>query len=138
MSFSLKITNGDLDLSSNTMGVVQGVDKLTQDLSLWLREQYGIDRFHPDYGSALDGFIGGTISIATQHEIQVEVLRILSIYQQVQTIALQKNPSKFALDEILSTVTSVDCQAGYDSVYVTVRFVTALGTPGQVSGRIAV
>jgi phage baseplate assembly protein W len=138
MSFSLRLVNGDLDLSSNTMGVVRGVEKLTQDLSLWLREQYGIDRFHPDYGSALDSFIGQSINIATQHEIQVEVLRVLSLYQQIQTISLQKNPNKFTLDEILYSVTSVDCQAGYDNVYVTVRFVTALGTPGQVSGRITV
>jgi len=118
------------------MGTVQGVDKLTQDLSVWLREQYGVDRFHPDYGSTLDSYIGDVMDDVLIHDIQVETLRILTNYQNIQSVSLQKAPSKYTLDELLDSVESVDCVAGYDSVYVTVRFSTALGTPGQVSGKV--
>ena len=136
MSFSLKLLNGDLDLSSNKMGTVQGVAKLTQDLSVWLREEYGIDRFHPDYGSALDTYIGEPLDEVLEHDIQVEILRVLGNYQQIQSVSFQKSPSKYTLDELLDQVVSVECTANYDSVYVTVNFTTAQGTPGQVAGRI--
>lgn len=138
MSYSLKITNGDLDNSTSTMGTISGIDKLTQDLSLWIRERYGIDRFHPDYGSIAESYIGNEINDLNIHELEAEVYRILNIYQQIQLISVQANPGKFTLDELLNTVESVDATPSYDRIYIVVKFTTASGLSGVVTGETTV
>jgi phage baseplate assembly protein W len=137
VSYSFRILNGDLDLSSNTFGVCTGIEKLTQDLSLWIKEEYGIDRFHPDYGSTTESFIGDIASELNQHELEVEVVRVLNIYQQIQLLDVQKNPGKFTLDELLNTIESVNCTVNYDSIDIKVVFTTASGLVGTVSGGVS-
>lgn len=138
MSFSLRITNGDLDASTNVLGVVFGVEKLTQDLSLWLRERFGLDRFHPNYGSTLDNYIGNVIDNISQHELEVETTRVLSLYQQIQYVALQRDPGKYSLDELLNKVDEIKCQLSYDTVNINVKFTTAQGTPGVVNQIVGI
>lgn len=138
MSYSLKITpDGDLDADTGVFGRVLGVDKLTQDLSLWLREPYGTDRFHSLYGSVLDQYIGSIINKLSEHEIKAEVVRVVNAYQQIQLSALKVNPSKYDLDELLDTVESIAVKLSYDAVYVDVKFRTALGSLGQVTGGVS-
>jgi phage baseplate assembly protein W len=136
MSYSLKITDGDLDASSGTMQRVTGLDKLVQDLSLWLREPYGIDRFHTLYGSVLDQYIGSVIDASSDHEIKSEVIRVINAFQQIQLIGLKKNPSKYTLDELLDSIQSVSVKLDYDRVYIDVRFLTASQQVGQVIGDV--
>lgn len=138
MSYSLKIVDGDLDGSTGTFQRVSGIDKLTQDLSLWLREPYSTDRFHPLYGSILDQYIGSVISSLSEHEIRVEALRVLNAYQQIQLASLKLNPSKYTLDELLDSVESVRINLSYDTVFVDVRFRTASQLIGQVIGSVSV
>lgn len=137
MSFSLKLTDdGDLDISSHSFGIVMGVEKLKQDLSGWLREEYGLDRFHPSYGSTLQNFIGEVIDDLTMHEIESEVQRVLSVYQQNQIIALQKNPGAYKMDELLDSVVSVNSKLNYDTVYVDIVFTTGSGTVAAITEGI--
>ncbi len=138
MSYSLKITDGDLDMSTGVLKRVGGLDKLTQDLSLWLREPYGTDRFHPLYGSVLDQYIGSIINDLSEHHIKTEVVRVLNAYQQIQYESMRANPSKYTLDELLDTVDSVEVKVSYDSVYVDVRFTTASRKAGRVTGEVSV
>jgi hypothetical protein len=53
VSYSLAIVDGDLALQGDRLDLVFGVDKLKQDLNCWLKERYGGDRFHTNYGSIL-------------------------------------------------------------------------------------
>ena len=137
MSYSLKISNGDLVAGTGVLMQVRGIEKLTQDLSLWLREPYSIDRFHPSYGSVLDRYIGSIISQLSEHEIRAEAIRVLSAYQQIQLAAVKANPSKYTADELLNTVNDVRISSSYDSVYVSVHFSTATGQSGQVQGNVS-
>lgn len=133
MSYSLALENGDLHATGSRLDIVQGSAKLSQDVDLWLREDYGINRFHPQFGSILDNFIGGVVSPNTNVEVQSEVLRVLQNYQNIQLSRFQANPQKFSPDELLNDVSGVNTQIAYDKVVVTVNFTTAAGTAAQTS-----
>lgn len=133
MSYSLALENGDLHATGSRLDIVQGSAKLAQDVDLWLREDYGINRFHPQYGSILDNFIGSVVSPNTNTEVQSEVLRVLQNYQNIQLSRFQANPQKFSASELLDDVSGVTTQVAYDKVVVTVNFTTAAGAAVQSS-----
>ena len=133
MSFSLSIVDGDLDLRGSSIAIVHGAEKLKQDVSIWLRERYGSDRFHTNYGSVLDSFIGSVISDYTKSEVQSEVLRVLQNYQSVQLRRLKENPQLLSAAEIMASIDSIDVTINYDMVNVVIRFTTASNTSGSLS-----
>jgi len=134
MSLSLKVVNGDLSVTAGKFDTVQGSDKLMQDLTLWLTERYRDDRFHPTYGSILDGYIGGVINAnETIVRVQSETLRVLSNYQQIQMARFRENPSKFQPSELLQSVNGVDVSLSYDKVIVLIRITTAARTTTSIS-----
>jgi phage baseplate assembly protein W len=137
MSYSLKIVNGDLSVTGTTMDIVQGIDKLTQDLSLWLREAYGIDRFHSSFGSILDNFIGKVMSASTEVEVQAEILRTMQNYQTIQLVAFKNNPSKFSPAELLQQILGVNVTISYDQVDAAVNFMTAQGVADTTTVTVA-
>lgn len=128
MSFSLALANGDLVTSGSLFSTVTGGAKLRQEIDTWLREIYRVDRFHPEYGSVLQNFIGSVISDRMSHDIEVEVHRVLSNLQKLQVKRMQQYPLKYTPDEILRTVNSVKSKALFDSIYVNVVFESASGT----------
>lgn len=125
MSFSLALKNGDLVQQGSSFGVVYGVDKLVQDLTLWLTERYGGDIMHPEVGSVLDSWIGTIISSSTKADIHGEVLRVLQNYQHLQMIELKKFPQKFSMSEILYGIDDIQVSADYDTVSVVISVSTA-------------
>lgn len=131
MTFSLALKNGDLVLSGSNLAIVSGSDKLQQDMTCWLEERLGVDRFHPRYGSILPNFIGGIVNLSTQAAVQGEVDRVLGNYQAVQQQAFKNNPQLFSLVELLSGLTGIDVGINYDTVSVAVSVTT--GTNSFVS-----
>jgi phage baseplate assembly protein W len=125
MSFSLALEDGDLVRKGASFGIVYGVEKLTQDLRLWLTESYGGDMMHPELGSMLDSWIGGIISPSTKSEVQAEVLRVLQNYQAVQLRGIRTVPQKYSMSEILYSVNDVKVVLNYDTVAVTISVSTA-------------
>lgn len=125
MSFSLAIKDGDLAMLGSSLQVVSGTPKLEQDLSIWLRERYKSDRFHRNYGSVLDAFIGSIISRSTQSEVRSEVLRVLSNYQALQYRRVKETPQLLSPEEILLEVLEVTTNVSYDTVSVAIRIRTA-------------
>jgi hypothetical protein len=123
MSWSLKISAGDIDLlsSSSGMAIVTGKEKTFQDLKLWLSEAMGSDPMHPEYGSLLDGgrlpngtiiesFIGSD-SLSTSR-VEQEVVRIIEAFirQQNERISLDmSNLGKTTVSdsEIIDSIGSI-------------------------------
>lgn len=128
MTFSLALVNGDLVQQGSTLQIVSGSAKLQQDMSLWLTERLGVDRFHPNYGSVLPNFIGGVIGQGTQAAVQSEVDRVLGNYQAVQMQSFNSSPQLFSFDELLSDITNIAVGVNYDTVSVGVSVVTGSGT----------
>jgi hypothetical protein len=121
MSFSLQVANGDLVQQGSQLAIVYGSNKLQQDMTLWLAERYGIDRFHPFYGSNFENYIGGIVSYSTQSIVYNETMRVLDNYQKVQFAAFKANPSLFSLSEILWSINAVNVSITYDTVNVSVN-----------------
>jgi len=138
VSFSLAIADGDILLKGSQMGIVTGVDKIYQDLSIWLRERFRCDRFHLTYGSILDNFIGGIITQSSGAEVRSEVMRVLQNYQSLQAKIVRTNPSLLSADEILLTVDDIQVRTTFDTVSVLIRFTTAKGTAGQTAVGVGV
>lgn len=139
MSYSLALdANGDLRQTGSELGVVSGVEKLKQDLDIWFRERYTIDRFHPAYGSTLDNHVGSYVSKLATVQIQQEVYRVLANYQKVQKAAFDKAPYKFPLDELLARINNVSVNQSLDSIFVTVSFTTASGTNGVITPGVSI
>ena len=138
MTFSLALANGDLVQQGSSLAIVSGIDKLEQDMSLWLTERLGVDRFHPRYGSVLPNFIGGVIDLTTQSRVQGDVDRVLGNYQAIQNLALQNNPQIFSFEELLNALTAVDVGITYDTVSVAVSVTTGSGATATTSTSTSV
>ncbi|AVO24995.1 baseplate protein [Rhodococcus phage Finch] len=138
MSFSLGIKDGDIELRGSSIAIVHGVDKLKQDVSIWLRERYRSDRFHSDYGSVLDNWIGQVIDRGTEAMVQAEVLRVLQNYQTRQYRMLQETPERLSMDEVLVSIQEIQTKIRYDAVIVNIRFVTGSKKIDQLSVGLGV
>lgn len=133
MTFSLQVANGDLVQQGSQLGIVHGVDKLKQDLTLWLTERYGIDRFHPGLGSNFQNYIGGIIGYHTQAMVRQEAERVLDNYQKVQWRSLRETPQLFSLAELLMNINAVDVTVTFDAVNVGISVSNAVQQPLNLS-----
>lgn len=120
MTYSLMIKNGDLSVLGSQCQIVYGQSKLEQDLTLWLTQRIGSSRFHPDFGSALQSFIGSLIGPATQANCYNEILRVLTNYQAMIYSLFTANPSVFSLSELPYSIDSVNVGVSYDTVKATI------------------
>lgn len=125
MSFSLALDSKDIQIKGSVLGIVYDTSKLEQDLQTWLKERYGCDRFHTNYGSILDNFIGSAINDQSAYQVEAEVTRVLLNYQALQRRKLVEQPQSLSAAEILYSVDSVDAKTFYDTVYVSIRVRTA-------------
>ena len=133
MSFSLQIANGDLVTSGSQLSIVAGADKLKQDMTMRLAERYGVDRFHPAYGSNLENYIGGVIGYGTQSMVYSEVMRVLTNYQKVQFQSFKQTPSLYSLAELLWSINNVNVGVTYDQVSVSVDVSNGQRQPTNVT-----
>ena len=128
MSSSFRIADGDLVLSGSQLAIVSGQAKLSQDVQLWIKEIFGQDRFHPTFGSTLEGFVGQIINGETAFYVENEIRRVLQNYQAVQLRGLALNPEIYSDDELLDTINSIVVTISYDQVAVAVSLTTVSGT----------
>ncbi len=133
MSYSLAVSNGDLVRQGNSLAIVYGVNKLKQDLCLWVTERYGIDRFHPTMGSVLPDYIGSLITDNTRVAVQSEVYRILQNYQNIQLQALKSTPQKYSYSELLYSIDAINVAISYDTVAATVAVRNADSIPAMIA-----
>ncbi|ACH62136.1 hypothetical protein MYRNA_135 [Mycobacterium phage Myrna] len=132
MSFSLALADGDLVQKGDQLDLVFGVDKLNQDVYLWLMERYGGDRFHVTMGSILQEFIGGIVSGSTRAEVESEVLRVLQNYQAVQLRGIKENPQLYSTSELLVSIDDIQARMNYDTVNVTARLRNGSGNTATI------
>lgn len=121
MSYSLAIADGDLVQQGSQLGLVFGINKLKQDVDMWLMERYGGDRFHVSMGSILEQFIGSIASKASLAEVHAEVFRVLQNYQTYQLRRFKENPELFSASELLVSVDNITTALSYDTITVTVK-----------------
>lgn len=133
MTFSLAIANGDLVTNGSQLAIVYGTDKLKQDLTLWLAERFGIDRFHPAMGSNFQNYIGGVISQNTRAMIYSEAMRVLDNYQKIQYQKLREAPSLFSQTELLWSINEINVGVGFDAVGVGINVSNGVQEPMAIA-----
>jgi len=155
MTWSFQIKNGDLNFAGpGGFAIVTGTQKLIQDLRNWLLEPRGSDPFHSEYGSTLDGgtlgdgsmvppSIGGMFTGEDLLNIEVEIRRILTLYQQQQASRIKtenirySGKNTYSRGEILHTVQDVDIRQSGDTAIVRISLITASGDSIQFSQPLA-
>lgn len=133
MSYTLKLESGDLARDGSTLAVVHGLDKLKQELQLWVLERYGTDRFHPEMGSILQDMIGEPIGSLTLNRINNELARVMDNYQRVQFKALKENPQLYSLSELLWQIDDISASLSYDTVNAIVRVTSAASQSSTIN-----
>lgn len=121
MTYSLRLSNGDLAVVGSACAIVYGKAKLQQDITLWMLSRYGSISAHPTFGSALQNFIGGIIGPATQANCYNEILRVLNNYQTMIYQLFSANPSLYSIEEIPASIDSINVALSFDSVYATIQ-----------------
>jgi hypothetical protein len=82
---TLALVNGDLAIGTNGAYLLySGASRIKQDLTLALTEEYGTDRFHPTYGSIVQGYLGQVLSAELMQLVRAEVNRVLQNYLIIQ------------------------------------------------------
>lgn len=141
MSYSLKVTNGELAISGTSLDIVTGNSKLLQDMKCAILERVGTDSSHPEFGSYIDGgrkpngvVVPSTIGrIDTKYaimEIESDLRRIMAEYQSKQLARARNDAAVYGkatltAGEVLIDIVSINITQKYDSVIVEVKIRSA-------------
>lgn len=128
---TFQIQGGDLVIGPGGYATVAGPRKVLQDLSILVREPYGIDRFHPQWGGILEEFVGQEVSPVSKALVRGEIERLLQNYMVMQSrqiaadMSLRRKP-RFGPGEIIEEVESIKIQQAFDrlNIKVTIRTVS--------------
>lgn len=136
MSWSLRVSNGDLVLDGTKFATVNNENKLVQDFRHFILERMGTDLDHPWYGSLLDGgtkptgqqvesVIAGTDWPTIQIRLEADLRRIAAQYQNMQLDRAKRdraryNRSTLTLGEVLAAITEITFSQQADALYVTI------------------
>jgi hypothetical protein len=120
---TLALFNGDIMPAQGGYFMFTGVDRIRQDLTLALREEYGSDRFHPKWGSVVRQFIGNVITPQLQALVQAEVNRVVQNYILIQQSEVLRDSQvdvkgRFSTADVIRAVRSISTTANTDRVDV--------------------
>lgn len=133
MSWSLRLTNGDLNLDSGSYAVVTGPEKLVQDLRCWVLEPQGTDVMHPTYGSIMEDVLGNLFTPEQIMNIEAEIRRIVMAYSAQQQdrrsrdMVVYGGKNTMAPGEICTGISKIIILPDGDTAAVWVYLTTANG-----------
>lgn len=140
----LQLAGGDLVAAGRGFGTVTGADYVRQRVATALSEPYGSDPYHPQWGSALEGYLGGPQVSGTAALVSSEVSRVLQQLVAAQQLmitasAMQGSRSQLAAADTIASVDSVSAGTGVrpDSIAVSVALTTQGGTSLQVTRTVS-
>lgn len=140
----LQLVGGDLFASGRGFATVTGAAYVRQRVATALAEPYGSDPYHPDWGSALDGYLGTPQDSGTPALVSSEVSRVLAqlVAAQQLTItaaSLAGTRSRLAAADVIASVDSVTAGTGArpDSIQVSVALTTQGGQQLQVARTVS-
>lgn len=140
---TFRISNGDLVLTGGSFEEVTGEAKVRQDLGVAVREPFGADRFHPQWGSLLDRFVGAPFTLEVKSLVKAEVMRIISSYSADQQAMMRNDTlanrkSRFSSGEIVQQVTGIEVAQNQDTLHVRVRLQTLTSAEVVLSSSVRI
>ena len=125
------LRNGDLELIGDRFVMVEGAARVQQQLGLCMREPWGINRFHPGWGSVMPNWVGSVaISPLSDMDLRNEVLRVIKnhITSTNESINRRANAGQrpvITASEIIVNVSNIVIRQQQDRVFVRVALSTA-------------
>lgn len=119
------LIQGDLSPAAGGYLMIDGTRKITQDLSLALKESYGGDELHAAWGSILPEMIGYPLTEELKQQIITEITRVINNYITVQNARIVAddaigNTSSLSTDDVVNGIGAISVKQVYDAVIVTV------------------
>lgn len=138
---TLLLAQGDLVLGPAGHQTVTGSSKVRQDLALALGEEYGHDRFHREWGSVIQRFIGEPINPALELAIYSEVNRVITAYIQAQRQGLQRDSltgrlSRYSLADVVNSIQDIKVKSFQDTITVTMTLQTAANETVKITRTV--
>jgi phage baseplate assembly protein W len=140
----LQLIGGDLVASGRGFATVTGTDYVRQRVATALTEPYGSDPYHPEWGSALRGYLGAPQDAGTPTMLTSEVSRVLAQLIAAQQLlitasALAGTRSQLAAADVIASVDSVDAFQGVrpDAIAVAISLTTQGGQQLQVTRTVS-
>jgi phage baseplate assembly protein W len=120
---TLALVNGDLMLAQGGYLLYTGVQRIRQDLSLALLEEYGFDRFHPRWGSVIMRYIGNVITPELEMMVRAEVNRVVQNYMVIQQAEVLRDTQldvkgRFTTSDVVRSLLSLSTAANTDRIDV--------------------
>lgn len=124
------LIQGDFAPSGGGYLMYSGAQKINQDLTLALKEEYGLDPYHPRWGSILKKYIGLPLTTALRAKVITEINRVINNYITVQNARIVSDsntasPSSYTTDDVVIGVSGINAQQVYDNLLVNVTLQTA-------------
>lgn len=138
-----RLVNGDFQIGPGGFVMIDGSQKVVQDLGVMVREPFGGDRFHARWGTILDDLIGRAIGAESSTYIRSEIQRLVQNYIMVQSqqierdIAAGRKP-RYRPEEIVTGVGGMSVQQAYDRINVKVSVTTQDGNNFDIVRSVSV
>lgn len=129
---TLAIRNGDLAIGPGGYEMIDGEEKVRQDLGVAAREPLGCDRFHPRWGTVLHSYVGSAFAPETEALVRAEIIRVVQNYvavqgEQMQRDANYRNRPRYSTSEIIDRIENIDVRQEFDKLHVRVTLRTVAG-----------
>lgn len=134
--YTLAMKDGDWDFTDRHGKVATGNNKLVQQLSNWVQEELGLDRFHPSYGSGLQTMVGKPKLEETQAAVEQELMRVCTSYMDYQAQLFDKSPGDWSKDEVIAAVLFVSSYWVGQELHATVYVRTMDGQTRDVDMEV--
>lgn len=127
---TLALVHGDLVIDgTGDYKTYSGADRIKQDLTLALQEEYGSNRFHTRWGSVINSYVGQVNNPNVRAAVQAEINRVLQNYIVIQQQEVLRDTQfdiagRFDTSDVVRAVEGINVQAKYDAVYFSVTLRT--------------
>lgn len=135
------IRDGDLRVEGGNYAMVEGSKKVFQDLSMAVGEPIGNDRFHPNWGTTLDRYIGGVFNAETELLVRTEIFRVVRNYVEAQQAAMtarsmrgQRSP--YSSEEVVRGLGGVQIDQRFDRINVKITIQTGGTEPVVLEANV--
>jgi phage baseplate assembly protein W len=127
---TLALVHGDLVIDgTGNYALYSGVNRIRQDLTLALTEEYGSDHFHPLWGSIVTSYLGNPITANLQQLVKAEVNRVVQNYLTLQQSSVLRNTTYdiqgvYDTSDVVQSVDNISVSTAFDSIYVSASLTT--------------
>lgn len=138
---TLALFSGDLMPAQGGYFMFSGVDRIRQDLTLALLEEYGTDRFHPRWGSVIRQYIGNVITPQLTAMVRAEVNRIVQNYILIQQAEVLRDTQvdirgRFTTSDVVRSVLSLSATPHMDRIDIQLALETLSRTSVTIRKQV--